>query len=320
MSVSTLTVRVIAKTAEAQDIRSYVLADPNGAALPAFTAGSHVDVHLPGGLIRQYSLCNDPRERDRYWLGVLREPASRGGSTAMHDRVNVGDLLTISVPRNNFALNEGARHSILIAGGIGVTPIMAMAERLAVLGASFEMHYLARTRARMAFHDYLLDRPFRDKLKLHFDDGPQEQLLDVPGLLRDYQAGVELYLCGPKGLMDHVLGHCKHWPEHSVHREYFTAEPQAGAPGDQAFKVKLKSSGKVFEIPANKTIVTVLAEHGIDVPISCEQGICGTCLTGVVEGTPDHRDCFLTDDERAANDQFTPCCSRSKSPLLVMDL
>ena len=320
MSAATLQVRVIAKTAEAQDISSFVLVDADGGALPAFTAGSHIDVHPPGGLMRQYSLCNDPRERDHYWIGVLRETAGRGGSAAMHDHVNVGDILTISAPRNAFELNEGARHSILIAGGIGVTPIMAMAERLALMGASFEMHYLARTRTRMAFHDYLLNRPYSSRIHLHFDDGAKDQLLDVPTRLRDYQAGVELYLCGPKGLMDHVLAKCKHWPEHAVHREYFTAEPQAGAAGDKAFKVKIKSSGKIFDIPANKTIVTVLAENGIDLPISCEQGICGTCLTGVVEGTPDHRDCFLNDHERAANDQFTPCCSRSKSDLLVMDL
>ncbi len=321
MNVEHLQVRVARRHAEADDIISLDLVHPEGADLPEFTAGSHVDVHAPGGIVRQYSLCNDPRERNRYRLGVLKEKAGRGGSKAMHENVAAGDELTISAPRNHFPLDESATHSILVAGGIGVTPMMAMAERLAALGASFEMHYCVRNRARAAFHDELAARPWAaGRLHIHLDDGAKSQLLDAGALLGAFRPGTHVYVCGPKGMMDWILGTVTAWPAANVHKEFFTAEPQAGASGDRAFKVKLKSTGAVYDVPADQTIITALSRHGIDIPISCEQGICGTCLTGVISGEPDHRDCFLTDDEKNANNQFTPCCSRSKSDVLVIDL
>ncbi|MCC7411531.1 MAG: oxidoreductase [Gammaproteobacteria bacterium] len=320
MSNERLIVVVANKSIEAQDIASFELVSGDGGELPEFTAGAHIDVHLGDGLIRQYSLCNDPRERHRYRLGVLREAQSRGGSVAMHERVNAGDRISISTPRNTFHLDERASHSILLAGGIGVTPMIAMAYRLAALGASFELHYCTRSRARTAFHDLLTSAPFADRVQLHFDDGPKDQLLDAPALLRSPGAGTSLYVCGPKGMMDYVLGQVGGWPEGRVHREYFSADPQAGHDHDGSFRVRIASTGAEYEIPANKTIVDALAGHGVDIPVSCEQGICGTCLTGVLEGQPDHRDAFLSDDEHAANTQMTPCCSRAKSALIVLDL
>jgi vanillate O-demethylase ferredoxin subunit len=321
VSPSTLTVRVARKAVEALDICTFELVDAAGVPLPAFSAGSHIDVHLPNGLTRQYSLCNDPAETHRYLIGVLRDPASRGGSTAMHDLVAEGQTLSISVPRNHFPLAHEAKHTVLVAGGIGVTPILCMAERLAIAGAAFEMHYCTRTRARTAFYDRIRGSAFAAQVRFHFDDGPDEQKLDIAGLLAAPREGVHLYVCGPQGLMDAVLGtaRARGWPERQLHYEFFSAAP-VKSDLDAGFRVKLASSGRVVEVPKDKTVVQALADVGVIVATSCEQGVCGTCLTRVLEGTPDHRDLYLTPEEQAKNDQFLPCCSRAKSPLLVLDL
>jgi len=316
-----LKVRVTARKTEAEGICSFELAAADGQPLPAFGAGSHVDVLLPNGITRQYSLCNDPAETHRYLIAVLREPSSRGGSQALHDQVQEGTELEISPPRNHFALAHEARRSLLLAGGIGVTPILCMAERLAVTGAAFDLHYCARTPARAAFVDRMKQAPFADRVQFHFDDGEPAQQLDMKALLKAPEAGVHLYVCGPKGFMDAVLATARGsgWPEDQIHYEFFGADV-APQDGDAAFDVKLASSGRVIRIAADQTIAVALDEAGVIVPVSCEQGVCGTCLTGVIEGEPDHRDQFLTDDERAAKDQILVCCSRSKSPVLVLDL
>lgn len=315
-----LTVKVVSKVIEADSTASFELVDPHGGDLPEFTAGSHIDVHSGDSLIRQFSLCNDPRERQRYWLGVLRELDGRGGSAAMHDKVNVGDSLQISPPRNNFQLNEDAPHSLLLAGGIGVTPILCMVQRLQALGGNFAMHYCTRTRARTAFHDFIKASSFADKVEFHFDDAAKEQLLDIPGVLGVQPEGTNIYVCGPKPFMDIVIATAEQtYASAAIHREYFTAEPIDHST-DGSFEVKLESSGVVYTIPADKSIVDALAEHGIEIPVSCEQGICGTCLTGVLEGEPEHNDSFMTDDEHAANKEMTLCCSRAKSARLVLDL
>jgi vanillate O-demethylase ferredoxin subunit len=316
-----LEVRVVARTDEALDVCSFELAGTGREALPAFSAGSHVDVELPGGLVRQYSLCNDPAERHRYLVAVLREPASRGGSVAMHDRVRVGDTLRISAPKNHFALARDARRSVLLAGGIGVTPILCMAERLAVLGADFDLHYCARSRARAAFVERIEASAFAARVQLHFDDGDAAQRLDLASLLTGAQPDVHLYVCGPKGFMDAVLRAARAggWPEAQLHYEFFAgavADPAGGAD----FQVKLASSGQLVPVAAGQTVVDALAAVGVNVPVSCGQGVCGTCLTRVLEGAPDHQDLYLSPDEQALNDQFTPCCSRSKTPVLVLDL
>lgn len=311
---------VVSRNNEAQGICTYELASTDGSALPAFSAGSHIDVHLPGGLIRQYSLCNHPDEQHRYLIGVLKDPASRGGSQSLHEQINSGDCLRISEPRNLFPLAHEARRSLLFAGGIGITPILCMAERLAHNGADFELHYCARSGERAAFVERLRNSSFADRVFMHFDEQP-ETAMNAAQVLANPQPGTHLYVCGPGGFMQHVLdsARAQDWQEHVLHREYFAAAP-VDSSNDGSFSVKVGSTGQVFDIPADKTVVQVLESHGIDIPMSCEQGVCGTCLTRVLEGVPDHRDMYLTDDEQACNDQFTPCCSRSKSPLLVLDI
>jgi vanillate monooxygenase ferredoxin subunit len=319
---ATLTVRVAKKSVEALHIQSFELVDAQGAALPAFTAGSHIDVFLPGGLIRQYSLCNDPRETHRYVLGVLRDPASRGGSQAMHDAVNEGDVLQISAPKNHFPLAPAATRSLLLAGGIGITPILCMAERLAQQGAPFEMHYCTRERARTAFFERISASALAPQVRFHFDAGEPAQKLDLPALLAQPQAGCHLYVCGPKGFINAVLDQAKAagWPAEQLHCEFFAGEEVKALAGDGSFQVRLASSGQVITVPADTTVVKALGAAGVDVMVSCEQGVCGTCLTRVLEGEIDHRDQYLTPEEQAANDQFLPCCSRAKSPMLVIDL
>lgn len=318
---STLSVRVARKALEAADICTFELVAVNGGPLPAFSAGSHVDVQLPGGLTRQYSLCNDPKETHRYLIGVLRDPASRGGSQAMHEQVEEGQLLQISAPKNHFPLAHDARRSLLLAGGIGVTPILCMAERLAITGADFEMHYSTRSRERTAFCQRIVSSAYAPKVQFHFDDGPTAQKLDIAALLAAPQSGVHLYVCGPKGFMDAVLNtaRAQGWPESQLHYEFFAAEV-AKSESDASFEIKLASSGRIVTVPKDMTVIKALAEAGVEVMMSCEQGVCGTCLTRVLEGVPDHKDSYLTPEEQAANDQFLPCCSRSKTPLLVLDL
>lgn len=321
MNSPLLRVRVARKESEALDICTFELVDVHGHALPPFSAGSHIDVHLPNGLTRQYSLCNDPAESRRYLIGVLREPASRGGSLTLHDRVNVGDVLEISRPRNHFPLVEGARRSLLLAGGIGVTPILCMAEHLAAAGQHFQMHYCTRSRERAAFRDRIERGPFADRVQFHFDNGPPEQKLDLASLLGDPQPDTHLYVCGPKGFMDSVLAcaQASGWPDVRVHYEYFAGQA-AAHDSDAPFEVQLASSGRVVLVPKGTTVVAALAEAGVTLTTSCEQGVCGTCVTRVLEGVPDHRDLVLSAEEREANDQFLPCCSRSKSLRLVLDL
>jgi vanillate O-demethylase ferredoxin subunit len=314
-------VRVTRKHIEAEDICTFELASADGTPLPSFSAGSHVDVQIPGGLTRQYSLCNDPAESHRYLIGVLRDAASRGGSAAMHAQVHEGSVLQISPPKNHFALAHQAPRHLLVAGGIGVTPILCMAERLAATGAEFEMHYATRSRARTAFFDRIRSAPFARRVHFHFDDGAPEQKLDIGALLSSQPAGTHLYVCGPQGLMDAVLASARAggWDEPRLHYEFFAADVQPRA-GDGAFEVQLASSGRVIPVPADRSVLAALADAGVVVPSSCEQGVCGTCLTRVVEGVPDHRDQYLLPEEQAANDQFMPCCSRAKSARLVLDL
>ena len=313
-------VQVISRKNEAHGICSFELARPDESPLPAFSAGSHIDVHLPDGLIRQYSLCNHPDERHRYLIGVLKDPASRGGSQHLHEQIKTGDRLHISEPRNLFPLFPDARRSLLFAGGIGITPILCMAERLAHSNADFELHYCARSSDRAAFVERIRQSAFADRVFVHFDEQP-ETLMNAAQVLANPQPDVHLYVCGPAGFMQHVLDSARSqgWAEDRLHREYFAAAA-IDSSHDGSFSVKVASSGQIIEIPADKTVVAVLESHGIDIPMSCEQGVCGTCLTNVLEGIPDHRDMFLTEEEQACNNQFTPCCSRSKSPLLVLDI
>ena len=316
-----LHVRVTRKTVEAEGICSFELQSIDDKPLPSFSAGSHVDVQLPGGLVRQYSLCNDPTEAHRYLIAVLRDAASRGGSLAMHDAVQVGTELMISAPRNHFALAHDAAEHLLLAGGIGITPLLCMAERLAVTGAVFTLHYSTRSRARTAFVDRITASNFAGHVQFHFDAGDAAQQLDLAGVLALRRPGQHLYVCGPKGFMDAVLSGARAagWPEAQLHFEFFGAAP-VDTSADGSFQVRLASSGRTITVARDQSVTQALADAGVIVATSCEQGVCGTCLTRVLEGDPEHRDLYLTPEEQAANDQFTPCCSRSKSALLVLDL
>ena len=315
-----IAVKVLRKKQEALGITSFELVKADGGALPGFSAGSHVDVQVPGGVTRQYSLCNDAAEQHRYRIAVLRDPASRGGSVAMHDALNEGDTLLISEPRNHFPLVH-AKRTLLFAGGIGVTPLLAMAQRLSTLQADFTLHYCTRSAERTAFRDEIAASAFADKVRYHFDDGPPSQKLALDKVLAKPEPGTHLYVCGPTGFIDWVVKSAEGWgwAKDQVHVEYFGAATQDTA-GDKPFTVKIASSGASYEVAAHQTVVQALQAQGIEILTSCEQGVCGTCITRVLEGECDHRDLYFTDEEKAKNDQFTPCCSRAKSGVLVLDL
>lgn len=321
MTAALIRVRVAARQDEALDICSLDLVPVDGSALPGFSAGAHIDVHLPGGLVRQYSLCNPPGETQRYRIAVLRDAASRGGSATVHDQLQVGTVLDIGTPRNLFELDPAAPHHLLLAGGIGITPLLAMAEQLAAQGGAFTLHHATRSRERTPFVAQLASAPYADRVHHHFDDGPAMQKLDLAATLRSAPAGSHLYVCGPTGFMEAVLaeGRAQGWDEARLHREYFAAAP-TGTAGDGGFELELASSGRVIPVAADQTALAALLAAGLDIPMSCEQGVCGTCLTGVKSGVPDHRDQYLTPEERAANNQFLPCCSRASSARLVLDL
>ncbi|MDO6453240.1 PDR/VanB family oxidoreductase [Neptunomonas phycophila] len=312
---------VSSKQLEAEDIYVFRLERSNGEALPSFSAGAHIDMHLPNGIIRQYSLCNHSDETHCYEIGVLKDPASRGGSLAMHQLINEGDRLLISEPRNHFPLVHGAQRSLLFAGGIGVTPILCMAERLSHSSADFEMHYCTRSENRTAFVERIQSSSFKNKVHFHFDDGAAVQKLEAEKLLANPVPGTHIYVCGPGGFMEHILStaKAKGWPQDQVHREYFAAAPIDHS-ADDSFEIKLSSTGQVFEVPADKSVIDVLEDNDIDVQFSCETGVCGTCVTRILEGEPDHRDSFFTEAEREKNDKFTPCCSRAKTRQLVLDI
>jgi vanillate O-demethylase ferredoxin subunit len=320
MTAAMRPVRIARKTAEALDICSFKLVDPDGGALPPFSAGSHIDVHVAPGLVRQYSLYNDPSETHHNLIGVLRDAKSRGGSLAMH-ALREGQVIAVSDPKNHFGLTEEAPYSLLLAGGIGITPLLSMALRLHRLGRPFELHYGSRTSARTAFLETIGQSAFAPSVHLHFDDGPATQRLDAQALFAAQPPGTHLYVCGPAGFMDAMLAAAREagWPEERLHREYFSAAP-VDTSGDGSFEVQIASTGAVIRVEADRSVVAALAAAGIEVPTSCEQGLCGICLTRVLEGTPDHRDMYLTPQEQALGDQFTPCCSRAKSARLVLDL
>lgn len=314
---SVLTVRTI--TEEARGIRVFELVDPAGTELPGFTAGAHLDVDVPGATVRQYSLCGDPARRDRYEIAVLDVPGGRGGSRAMHTRVEVGDVLWVSPPRNSFPLHEDAERHLLLAGGIGITPIMAMVERLVRVGARFSVVYCTRSPELTAFRHRLAERA-PGLVTVHHDGGDPARALDLRRLLADPGQGTHLYCCGPAGMLAAVATASAHWPAGNVHVERFTAAPPAApsAALSGGFEVELARTGTVLTVPEDRTILDVLRDAGVERDTSCEAGVCGTCKTRYLAGEPDHQDLVLDDDERA--EYLTICCSRAHSPRLVLDL
>ncbi|MFC5523916.1 PDR/VanB family oxidoreductase [Polaromonas jejuensis] len=319
MGANEFSVRVARKTREAVDINSYELVAMDERDLPAFEAGAHVDVHLPNGLVRQYSLCGMPHRRDRYRIAVLRDPKTRGGSEAIHDLVHEGDTLRISWPRNLFRLSDGPQTSILLAGGIGVTPLLAMAYHLHAQGRPFALHYFARSKERVAFLAELQSAAFASNIAFHLDDAAAAGKKPLCALLENMPRDAHIYTCGPTGFLNHVLetASALDWPAAQVHHETFS--PPQAVTGD-SFEVRILSTGQSVVVAQDETVVSAVARIGVEIPVSCEQGICGTCLTRVVEGVPDHHDQYLTDDEHEKNDQFTPCCSRSRTKVMVLDI
>lgn len=319
MSEETIKVVVQRRQEQGHGVLVLDMVSADGRELPPFEAGAHVDLHLGEGLVRQYSLAGNPGERTVYRLGILKDPNSRGGSTAAHERLQEGTEVRIGVPRNHFPLAMEAERSVLIGGGIGITPMIAMAHALFDAGKAFELHYCGRNRAACAFLDELVAGPFADCLHPHFDDGAAEQRLDLAAALGAVAPGTHLYVCGPTGFMDWVIAEAGRlgFPPAQIHKEYFQVE--ADTSGD-AFDVVAKRSGKTVRVAEGQSIVEALATVGIKVTMSCEQGVCGTCLCNVLEGVPDHRDVFLTDEEKADNDQILLCCSRAKSDTLVLDI
>jgi vanillate monooxygenase ferredoxin subunit len=316
-----LHVKVAMRRELAEGIASFELAPADDVVLPDFKAGAHIDVHIPGGLIRQYSLYELPGEHRRYRISVLRDPQSRGGSVQLLDKVREGDELAISAPRNHFGLHTGPDRSLLFAGGIGITPILCMAQQLAQEGRPFELHYCGRTMTRMAFVDELRGSTYANQVQIHVDDGPTTQQLDARAAIGAPAADKHLYVCGPTGFMDHVLETARSlgWAEDRLHREYFSAAPIDHS-ADGPFELEIKGSGQVIRVAADQSAAEALLDAGFPLSLSCEQGVCGTCMTKVVAGKPDHRDLYLTDEEHDRNDCFTPCCSRSRTPRLVVDL
>ena len=319
-----LRVRVSHREVQAEDVVALTLVPIDEApdALPAFDAGAHIDLHLPNGLVRQYSLCNAPHERGHYLVAVLREPAGRGGSACVHEALHAGTELHIGRPRNAFALAP-CPHTLLLAGGIGLTLLLAMAEQLWAQQQPFELHICTRSAARLPFRQRLQAAPWSAHVHLHHDDGPPAQKLDAHTLLSRSPHGTQVWVCGPAGFIGHVRDRAQAlgWPADRVHAEHFAATPghAVGAQAaDGAFTVEWQPTGQRVAVPPGTSVAQALEAAGIALALSCEQGICGSCSVRLVAGEPDHRDQFYTAAEHADPGHFTPCCSRSHSPLLVL--
>jgi phthalate 4,5-dioxygenase reductase subunit len=307
--------RVTRAEAIADGVRLFELRHPGGADLPEFTAGAHIAVRVPNGLIRKYSLCNDPDERDRYCIAVKREANQGSGSTSLIDGAKAGDILPVSVPRNNFPLAKSPAGYTFIAGGIGITPIMSMIRHLSKTGTTpFKLYYCTRSPAATAFREELTAPPLKSKVVIHHDGGEPDRALDLWPILERPKGHV--YCCGPRPMMQAVRDYTGHWSPSAVHFEAFT-EPVRNAPDDRPFKVRLAKSGGIVDVPVGTTILEALRAHGLDVPSSCESGTCGTCRTRLIAGEADHRDLVLSEHEHA--DTIMVCVSRARSNEIEID-
>ena len=320
MSDLSLTIEKI--TQETSNVKAYVLKNSNGAPLPTFTAGAHIDVMvtLDGGDTdkRSYSLASDPDDSSAYTLGVLREEAGKGGSAYMHDNLAVGDVIEASNPKNHFPLDADAENNLLIAGGIGVTPILAMARTLTKQGAKFDMHYSARTPEEMAFKADV-EAVCGENGHLYFDGGDPTKGMDLKALLGNRPGGLHLFVCGPAGLIEAVRTTASElgWPENTIHFEVFKPAELDGEDAD--VEVILTETGETYMVPADESILDHLLEKGVDIDYDCKMGICGLCAVKVVAGEPDHRDFVLTEGEREDEKLFCPCISRVKGGSITLE-
>jgi ferredoxin-NADP reductase len=299
----------------ARDTHLFTFQEPGGGALPAADPGAHIGLLLPGGLERQYSLVDPGISPRAYVIGVKRDPASRGGSRYMHDELRVGTVVRVLPPRNNFRLVEDAGHVTLVAGGIGITPVYSMLQRLRALGRSWTLHYCCRSRADAAFLAELENLP---EVVLFFDDENPGRLPPIDRVVAEAPMGAHLYCCGPAPMLAAFETAAAVCPRDHVHVEYFAQKYEAATAG--GFVVELQRSGLQFSIPPGSTILHVLRGAGVEVPSSCEEGVCGACETKVLSGQPDHRDAILSDQERIESATMMICCSGCKSDRLVLDI
>ncbi|MDQ6619829.1 MAG: PDR/VanB family oxidoreductase [Pseudomonadota bacterium] len=303
----------------AEGIHGYELQRPDAGELPAFTPGAHIEVRVPNGMVRKYSLANDPAERDRYLIVVKREVGGRGGSASLVDHARTGDLLPAHLPpRNDFPLAERAQQYVFLAGGIGITPIMSMVRHLKSAGGPrFKLYYLNRSPAVAAFREELSAPELRGQAMLHYDGGDPARAFDLWTLLERPVPGTHVYCCGPRPLLEAVRDMSGHWSPAAIHFESFVDAAATHTAEDRPFRVRLAQSGEVIEVGKNDTILEALRARGHDVPSSCESGTCGTCRTTLLAGEADHRDFVLTDDEQATN--IMVCISRARSDEIVID-
>lgn len=316
MSILDLRLRVANIAREAEGVLSFHLQALDGSDLPSWSPGAHLDIHLPSGVERQYSLCGSPADRKAWRIAVLREQDGRGGSREIHDQISVGDVVTVAGPRNNFDFVASDRY-IFIAGGIGITPILPMIEHAIAAGANWTLAYGGRSRESMSFAGQLA--ALGDSVLIHPQD--EEGLLDLPTILGEVRDDTLIYCCGPEALLAAVEKLCVTWPMDSLRVERFSAKPQEVDPrGDSSFQVIAKQSGIAVEVPDGTSILEALEEAGLAPEYSCREGVCGTCEVDVVEGLPDHRDSILSESERAANRTMMICVGRALSQQLVLDL
>lgn len=308
---------------EADGIRSFELVHPEGGTLPEFSAGAHIDIHIPDGPVRQYSLLNDDVERGRYVIAVLKVPDGRGGSAFMHDSVKTGTSLVVGEPRNAFPLENSEAPAVLVAGGIGITPLLSMARRLSREERPFVLHFATRSVARTPFVNDLRESALAQHVRFYRGDGPSDQRLDVARLTNGIPTGTHVYLCGPVGFMNAVSASLSARSDVTLHTEYFTApvDPAASLKQGGAFNLVLARKRFEMTVAADRTIVNVLREHGIEPDLNCEQGICGTCQTTVLSGDVEHHDYCLSPRERECGNKMMICVSRGKpGTTLTLDL
>ena len=314
---ASLRVQVSRKWSTAEGVAAFELVPLQGV-LPTFQPGAHIDVHLPNGLIRQYSITNGPGQSSFYRIGVKLEPDSTGGSISLHETVREGDVLAISEPRNNFPLRRDATRTILLAGGIGITPLLAMAQALERMDLHCELHCFAQSSDHLAFGDVL--DGLGDSVVRHLDLSPDETVGEIRRLVAEPAAHTHIYICGPGPMLEAARREAAAagWPDEAVHFEYFKNTTEID--DSSTFEVALARSALTLTVGAGQTILEVLREHGVSVPSSCEQGACGTCIATVLEGEPDHQDVYLNDSDHQAGDRMMTCVSRARSDRLVLDL
>ncbi|WP_017443799.1 PDR/VanB family oxidoreductase [Gayadomonas joobiniege] len=303
---------------ESETVKTFKLSYPDLSPVPSVTAGAHLVCYLGNGLTRQYSLINGEQQTDAYYISVLKDADSRGGSAWMHENLKVGDSLLVSGPKNQFPLVIGAERSILIGGGIGITPLLSMAKTLFKQGSDFVLYYCARYQKDAAFVEHLKNCEFADKVQFYFSRDAGGRRMPITDIVKTILPGQHLYCCGPNLLMDAVANATLHWPRGSVHFEKFKANQKIYE--DKPFVLELSRSQKTFQVPAEQNALEVLHENGYDIDMVCGEGICGACLVNVSAGEIEHRDEVLSDDEKAENDIMTLCCSRAKSNKIVIEL